>query len=132
MKNTIDWIIRITAALILLQTLFFKYTGAEESIYIFQQMGMEPWGRYLIASLELIGAIAILIPSTSLAGALLVAGIMGGAIVSHLTRLGIVINNDGGLLFGLAITVTACSAATLFSRKSEILRFLHRLKGINS
>jgi hypothetical protein len=49
--------VRVIAAIILLQTLYFKFTGAEESIYIFTKVGMEPWGRIGSGVGELIAAI---------------------------------------------------------------------------
>ena len=83
------WILRILAALIMLQTLFFKFSGAEESVYIFTQMHVEPWGRYLTGVFELIASILILYRPTIFFGALIAFGIMSGAILSHLTILGI-------------------------------------------
>src|SRR3974377_2325482 len=104
-QRIVSWTCRITAALILLQTLFFKFTGAPESIYIFTKVGMEPWGRYGSGVAGLLSSICVMINSRAWAGALLALGVMGGAIVSHLTVLGIVVQNDGGLLFGLALAV---------------------------
>src|ERR1700728_3201200 len=96
-----SWICRIVAAVILLQTLFFKFTGAEESVYIFTKVGMEPWGRYGSGVVELIASILLLIPRRAWLGALLALGTMTGALISHLTVLGIVVKDDGGLLFGM-------------------------------
>jgi uncharacterized membrane protein YphA (DoxX/SURF4 family) len=125
-QKVISWICQITAAVILLQTLFFKFTGAPESIYIFTKVGLEPWGRYASGVAELIASIMLLIPCRSWAGALLALMVMGGAIFCHLTVLGIVVQNDGGLLFGLAITVAVCSAVVLFLNRHHI-PFLSRL-----
>jgi uncharacterized membrane protein YphA (DoxX/SURF4 family) len=116
----ISWICRIVAAVILLQTLYFKFTGAEESVYIFTKVGAEPWGRYASGVAELIAAALLLIPATSWFGALLAAGVMLGAIGSHLTKLGVVVKNDGGLLFGLALVVFACSVATAYIHRRQI------------
>jgi putative oxidoreductase len=114
------WILRVTAAAILLQTLFFKFTGAPESIYIFTKVGAEPWGRIGSGIIELIAAILILTPRFSWLGSLLALGVMSGAIVSHLTILGIQVQGDGGLLFALAITVFVASAINLFFQRSRI------------
>jgi uncharacterized membrane protein YphA (DoxX/SURF4 family) len=65
------WALRIVAALILLQTLFFKFSGAEESVYIFSTLGMEPWGRIGSGVLELIASVLILYPRTTFIGAAL-------------------------------------------------------------
>src|SRR6266513_3986628 len=98
----IGWISRVAAAVILLQTLFFKFTAAPESVYIFTKVGLEPWGRIGSGITELIAAILILIPATTWLGAALALAVMAGAIFSHLTVVGIVVMDDGGLLFGLA------------------------------
>jgi hypothetical protein len=108
-----SWIARIVAALILLQTLFFKFTGAEESIYIFETVGMEPWGRYGSGVAELVAAVLLLLPATPALGALLALGVISGAIFFHVTKLGLVVHDDGGLLFILAMVVFACSAFVL-------------------
>ena len=119
-QRIVSWTCRITAALILLQTLFFKFTGAPESIYIFTKVGLEPWGRYGSGVAELTAAILLFTPRTAWVGALLALGVMLGAIFSHLTVLGIVVQNDGGLLFGLAITVAICSLVTLVLHRRQI------------
>jgi uncharacterized membrane protein YphA (DoxX/SURF4 family) len=115
-----SWIVRLTAAIILLQTLFFKFTGAPESVYIFTKVGMEPWGRYGSGVVELIAAILLLFSCHCWLGAVLALGVMGGAIMSHLTVLGIVVQDDGGLLFALAITVALCSLITLALHRRQI------------
>lgn len=115
-----SWICRISAAVILLQTLFFKFTGAPESVYIFTKIGMEPWGRYGSGAVELVAALLLLSPRHAWLGALIAIGVMGGAIMSHLTKLGIVVQNDGGLLFALALTVAATSTVTAFLHRAQI------------
>jgi len=110
----------VIAAAILLQTLFFKFTGAEESVYIFSKIGLEPWGRYASGVAELIAATLLLTPRLGWLGALLASGVMSGAIFSHLTKLGIVVKDDGGLLFALAVTVFCCSLAVLFLHRHQI------------
>ncbi|WP_431123949.1 DoxX family membrane protein [Flagellimonas flava] len=113
MKNIVSWILRLAAALILLQTLFFKFTGAPESIYIFEQVGMEPWGRYGSGVVELIASVLLLWPRTVGLGALIGIGVISGAIFFHLTSLGIEVQGDGGLLFYLAVIVFLCCAVLL-------------------
>src|SRR5512138_1632562 len=108
-----SWGLQLLAAGILLQTLFFKFTAAEESVYIFTTLGMEPWGRIGSGIAELIAATLLVVPALAPAGAVLAMGIMAGAIASHLTVLGIEVKGDGGLLFGLAITVFISSAGVL-------------------
>lgn len=119
----ISWICRIIVAIILLQTLFFKFTGAEESKYIFTTLMGEQYewiGRIGSGVMELIAAILLLIPSTAWLGALLAVGVSAGAIFSHLTKLGFVVKDDGGLLFGLACTVFVLSLVTLFVHRQQI------------
>lgn len=119
-QNIVSWILQIAVALILFQTLFFKFTGAEESKYIFSTLGAEPWGRIGSGIIELVAVILLLIPSTVTIGAVLALGAGTGAIFSHLTRLGISVQDDGGLLFMLAVTIFLSSAAILFIRRSTI------------
>lgn len=116
----LSWVAQLVAAFILLQTLYFKFTGAPESVYIFTTLGMEPWGRIGSGVVELIAAVMLLMPATAGIGAVLALGVMGGAILSHLTRLGIVVQGDGGLLFVLALTVAACSLLVAWLRRESI------------
>ena len=118
--SVLSWVLRITAAVILLQTLFFKFTAAPESIYIFTKVGAEPWGRIGSGVVELIAAILILTPRFTWLGSLLALGMMAGAILSHLTVLGIEVQGDKGLLFVLALIVFVCSTANLLLHRSEI------------
>jgi len=119
-QRIISWVLQIAVAVILFQTLFFKFTGAEESKYIFTTVGAEPWGRIASGVLELIAVILLLIPSTVTLGALLALAAASGAIMSHLTKLGIVVRGDGGLLFALAVTIFISSIIILLLRRAEI------------
>lgn len=114
------WIIRLVVAIILLQTLYFKFTAAPESVYIFTTLGIEPYGRIGSGIIELVASVLILIPRTTLLGAILGLGTMAGAILSHLTKLGIEVNNDGGTLFTLAIVAFICCAILIFVNKGKI------------
>lgn len=116
----VSWILQLAAAAILLQTLFFKFTAAEESVYIFSTIHAEPWGRIGSGVVELAAALLLLYPATVTVGAVLAMGVMAGAIVTHLTVLGIEVKGDGGLLFGLALTVFLASAVVLFIRRTQI------------
>lgn len=117
-----DWTVRIIVAVILLQTLFFKFTGAKESVYIFTTLGAEPWGRIGSGVVELIASILLLLPRTASLGALLVFGTACGAIFAHLTKLGFTIPavDDRGELFSLAITIFLGSLVVLYLRRREI------------
>jgi len=120
--NILDWLFRIVVAVILLQTLFFKFTGAKESVYIFTTLGAEPWGRVGSGVFELIASIFLLIPRTAAIGAILAFGTACGAIFAHLTELGIKLPavDDHGELFALAVTVFIGSLVTLYMRRGEI------------
>lgn len=125
MKTSIfTWIIKLIAVVILLQTLYFKFSGAEESIYIFTKLGIEPYGRIGSGIVELIASILILIPKTTLIGAILGLGTMFGAIFSHIFALGIVVQNDGGTLFALAIVTFICCSILIYQQRSKIPNLL--------
>ncbi|MBY0486571.1 MAG: DoxX family protein [Flavobacteriaceae bacterium] len=124
MKNPIIlWIIKLTAVVILVQTLYFKFTAAEESVYIFTTLGIEPFGRIGSGVVELIASILILIPRTTFFGAILALGTMTGAIFSHLFILGIEVKNDGGTLFILAIITFLCCLLLIYNQKDTLLKF---------
>jgi putative oxidoreductase len=116
----VSWIGQLTAAVILGQTLFFKFTGAPEAVYIFQTLGVEPAGRYVTGTLELVTVVLLLRPGTAATGAVLALGLMVGAIASHLTVLGIEVQGDGGTLFGLAVTTFVAAAVVAWLRRSAI------------
>src|SRR5215475_16175768 len=116
----LSWICRIAAAIILLQTLFFKFTAAPESVYIFTKVGAEPAGRIGSGVIELIAAVLLLMPRLTWLGSVLALGMIAGAIASHLTVLGIEVQGDKGLLFGLALTVFLASAVNLFLNRRQI------------
>jgi hypothetical protein len=115
-----SWILQLITAVILFQTLFFKFTGAAESVYIFTKVGAEPWGRIASGIMELVAVVLLLIPATAWLGALISLAAISGAIVSHLTILGIVVQDDGGLLFALAVIVFAASLGILVLRRHEL------------
>jgi len=117
-----SWILRGVAAVILLQTLFFKFTGAKESVYIFTTLGMEPWGRIGSGVAELIASVLLLLPQTVVFGAIMSLGVISGAIFFHLTKLGIALPlvDDHGELFALAVVVFVCSLAVLIMHRQEL------------
>ena len=119
-RSRILLILRIAIAVILIQTLRFKFTAHPDSVYIFQTVGLEPYGRIGIGVLELIAGLLILIPKTVWAGALLTSGLISGAILMHLTKLGIEVNEDGGVLFITALITLILAAIILFYHRKEI------------
>jgi putative oxidoreductase len=127
-QAVLSWALQLAAAGILLQTLFFKFTGADESVYIFTTLGAEPWGRIGSGIVELIASVLLLIPATASLGALVALGVMAVAIASHLTVLGIAVKGDGGLLFGLALIVFACCSIVFAIRRTQLPVVGHYLR----
>jgi hypothetical protein len=118
--SVLSWVLRLAAAGVLLQTLFFKFTAAPESVYIFTKVELEPWGRIGSGVVELIAALLILSPRLTWLGSTIAIGVMAGAILSHLTLLGIEVQGDKGLLFALAVVVFVGAAINLFLHRTEI------------
>ena len=116
----VSWVCQIIAAVILGQTLYFKFSGAPESVYIFSTLGAEPWGRIGSGILELIAVGLLLYPRTPALGAALAIGLMAGAIGAHLTKLGVEVQGDNGTLFGLSLAVTLTSLIVLALRRKEL------------
>lgn len=119
-RKGVAWTAQLAAAAILAQTLFFKFTAAPESVYIFTTLGMEPWGRIGSGLAELVAVVLLLRASTAVFGAALAVGLMGGALQAHLGKLGIEVQGDGGLLFALACTVLVASLAVLALRRRQL------------
>jgi len=120
MKKYIFLILRIIVAVILVQTLYYKFTAHPDSVYIFSTVGLEPVGRIGIGIMKLIAAILLLVPKTAWMGALLSLGLISGAIFLHLTKIGIEVKGDGGLLFGLAVAVFLLSLIILWNERKKV------------
>ncbi len=116
-KTIFTWVLRIVAAVILLQTLYFKFTADPQSVALFTKLGMEPWGRIGTGVFELIASILILIPRTTLLGSLMGLGLMSGAIFFHLTKLGINFGGDVILFTYAVITFVCCLILIIINRK---------------
>ncbi len=127
-KIIISFVLRLVAAGILLQTLYFKFTGHPESVELFTKMGVEPWGRIGTGVIELVASILLLLPSTIFIGAFVAFGLMSGAILSHLTVIGIESKNDGGQLFILAIVVWLCSIIIMFFYKRKGVELIKKFR----
>jgi len=119
-SNKIILVLRIAVAVILIQTLRFKFMAHPDSVYIFETVGLEPFGRIGIGILELIAGILLLIPKTAWAGAILTLGLIGGAIMMHLTEIGIVVKGDGGVLFYTAVLTFTLSGIILINQRKAI------------
>ena len=117
-------ILKLLAAVIMLQTLFYKFSASPESVYIFSAIGMEPWGRIGTGVMELIASVLILIPKTTSIGAVLGIGLMSGALFFHLTKLGIVVQDDGGQLFIYALLLLISCIALLIIYRRNIFQLL--------
>ncbi|WP_412985438.1 DoxX family protein [Pontimicrobium sp. IMCC45349] len=120
MKKHIPLTLRIIVAVILIQTLRFKFTAHPDSVYIFETVGLEPIGRIGIGIIELIAGILLLIPKTVWAGVTITIGVIGGAIMMHLTQLGIEVKNDGGVLFYTAVVTFLLSLSILYMYRKDI------------
>ena len=127
-KTFWSWVLRLVAALIMLQTLYFKFTGAPESVYIFSTLGMEPWGRIGTGMMELIASVLLLVPRTTVWGALLGAGVISGALFFHLTTLGIEVQNDHGQLFIYALIVFVSCLALLILYQDQVMGMVAEAK----
>jgi hypothetical protein len=122
-KTFISVLLRLVAAIIMLQTLYFKFTAQPESVYIFSRVGIEPWGRIGTGVAELIAAVLLLVPATVVIGALMAAGMMLGALATHLFILGIQVQDDGGQLFSYAVMVLLASIGLLFLHFQQLISY---------
>jgi uncharacterized membrane protein YphA (DoxX/SURF4 family) len=118
-RNITIWMLRLIPALILLQTLYFKFTAQPESVKLFTEIGMEPYGRIGSGVIELIAAILLLIPRYTGFGAILGLMMMTGALFFHLTKLGIYFDGDA-LLFTYAVITFVCCAILILVYKSKL------------
>ena len=125
-SHRLTWIARVVVAVILLQTLIFKFTAAPESVYIFETVGMEPWGRIGSGVAEVVAGGLLLIPGRrfAAAGAAMSLGVISGAIFFHLTKLGVVVQDDGGQLFAMALAVFVGAAFVLLRTWRGLLEWL--------
>ena len=123
-KNIGVWVLRLLAAAIMLQTLYFKFTASEESVFIFTKLGMEPYGRIGIGVMELIASILILYPKTTVYGAVLAIGLMAGALFFHISKLGIEVQGDGGQLFIYALLVLLAALWLFFIYRNQLYNLL--------
>lgn len=127
MKRIVSIALRLIAAGIMLQTLYFKFTGQPESVYIFSQVGIEPWGRIATGVAELIASILLLIPRTVAFGALIAVGLMAGAVATHLLILGLEVQGDGGQLFAYALIVLFSAAVLFYLHRDQAIDVTKRL-----
>ncbi len=128
LKSIFLWVLRIVAALIMLQTLYYKFSASEESVYIFSVVGIEPWGRIATGVFELIASVLLLYPRTTHLGALLGTGLMSGALLMHFTLLGLEVKEDGGLLFIYALLVLLCCLLLLYFHRQQVLQLIKKFK----
>jgi len=122
MKKYSLTISKIMIAFIFIETLFFKFSAAQESVDLFTKIAGDDEALMRIGTgiLELLAAVLLFIPKKTWLGAGLAIGLMGGAIMSHLTIIGIEHNNDGGLLFGAAILTFIAGWFVLYKVKYQI------------
>ncbi len=128
MKYYAERICSLIAAMLLIQTLYYKFMAAPESVYIFSTLRIEPFGRIGIGLLELIATWLLLFRRTSLVGAVFGLGIIIGAIFAHIFILGIEVQNDGGKLFGVAIVILVLCSTVIILQKEKLILFIRNLK----
>jgi putative oxidoreductase len=128
LKSVVYWVARIVAAIIMLQTLYFKFSASPESVYIFTTVGMEPWGRIAVGIMELIASLLLMATATAWLGAALGLGLMAGAIGMHLTLLGVEVMGDGGQLFLYAVIVAICSLYVLWCDLAKVQALASRFQ----
>lgn len=116
----VSWVAQVVVAVILLQTLFFKLQGAPESVWIFSQLGVEPWGRWLAAGVELVAGVGLLVPRAAALAAVLALSVGLGAVATHLVVLGVEVQGDEGLLFALALVVTSGAGLVAWLRRAQL------------
>lgn len=121
----LSFVLRIAISLIYLQTLYFKFTGHPDSVYIFSKLGLEPYGRIGVGVIELIVSILLLINKTKLLSIIVSLSIITGAIASHLLVIGITIKEDDGGLFTLAIIIFTLNIVLIYLHKTDFSRFLN-------
>jgi uncharacterized membrane protein YphA (DoxX/SURF4 family) len=123
--NMILWVLRIVPAVIMLQTLSFKFTAHPQSVRLFTILDMEPWGRIGIGVFELIASLLLLIPRFTWMGALTGAGLMSGALFFHLTNKNVGIYFEGSpTLFIYALVALACCLLLIYLLRNQIVSTL--------
>ena len=157
LKRHGHWLLTLYVALVFIQSLFFKFTGSPETVYIFQGK-LDPWAASLgfgglfapgglfsakvVGSFELIASVLLLAGAAMSAqravqvlGAAMGLSVISGAIFFHLyTPLGVAVVNadgssDGGELFALACGVWLACAALLWLRRGVWLGWIARATG---
>lgn len=128
-KKIFPIVLRLVAASILLQTLYFKLNGQPESVQLFSKLGVELWGRIGTGIIELITSVLLLVSSTMIYGAILVVGVMSGAVLSHLFILGISSDEDGGELFILVLVVLGSCLGILWFIRNESITLVNKWFG---
>lgn len=119
-QRVISWACQLIAAGIMIETLFFKFTAAPESVYIFRRMGTEPWWRWGQGIWELLASVCLLVIPLRWAGGILTTGAMLAAILSHMTWLGYSIQGDHGLLFCMAVVTFICGLTVMILHRHSI------------
>jgi hypothetical protein len=123
-QRTVCLICCLIAAGIMIETLFFKFTAAPESVYIFRRMGTEPWMRWVQGIWELAASLGLLLPRLRWAGGILTTGAMASAILSHMTWLGFAVQGDHGLLFSMAIVTFASGFTVMMLHRHSIPNYV--------
>jgi uncharacterized membrane protein YphA (DoxX/SURF4 family) len=114
-----DWSLRLVPAAILAIAVPAKFIGDPGTVAIFTQLGAEPTGRVATGVFELVAVVLLLVPGVTIYGALFTAGLMSGAILSHLAVLGVAPDGDPSMFVMAAVAFMAASS-TVWHRRREI------------
>lgn len=121
-------VLKVVLAIILLQTLFFKFTASPESVYIFSKLNIEPYGRIGSGIIELFASFLLFFKRTKFYASMVIFGTMAVALLSHLFVLGIEIMNDGGTLFLLACVCFLISGYLILKYKNDFIKDINQFK----
>ncbi len=118
--NVVLWVLQISAAGMFLMVGFLKLSGNAQMVGLFEAIGIGQWFRYLTGTLEVAGAILLLIPRTSGLGAFMLAGVMAAAVMTHLFIVG------GSPL--MAITLLVVTGVVAWGRRQRTMNLLAALR----
>lgn len=87
-NRRIFWGVRIFLALVFVSAGIAKLAGVPQMVQVFDAIGAGQWFRYLTGTVEILGAVLLVVPATGFAGGLLLLATMLGAIATHLLLIG--------------------------------------------
>ena len=136
LKKNLTLVFKIIISIILLQTLYFKFTGQIESKYIFSKLMAEPYGRFATGIIELFASIFLFIPTLQFLGLGMILGSMFGALTSHIFVLGLAIKgnfegqtvqDDHGILFTLLLVILFSSFVIISLNFYDFIEYIKKV-----